>query len=264
MSLGENDELGGAADQAMKIQALRDMIMNAERTIQGAKSMLLQIEGKKKSGRPKKSEEDGEEGTVVQGTFDGQFMMGTDGKQYPVPANYASKSKLVEGDMLKLTITHDGSFIYKQVGPTERRHAIGIVTQDERGNYQIVADNQIFRILLASITYFRLEPGDEVAILLPRNLNATFAVIENVLRKGALVPEEALAAAKTAQSATTVKMESWKDSLKDDSTTSEKEEVPTETTPSATLNPLDDWIRDMEELEMEMKEKTEQKDSVTA
>lgn len=266
MSQGENDELGGAADQAMKIQALRDMIMNAERTIQGAKSMLLQIEGKKKTGRPKKSEEDGEEGTVVQGTFDGQFMMGTDGKQYPVPANYASKSKLVEGDMLKLTITYDGSFIYKQVGPIERRHAIGIVTQDERGNYQIVADNQIFRILLASITYFRLEPGDEVAILLPRNLNATFAVIENVLRKGALVPEEALAAAKNAQSAAAVKMESWKDSLKDaPSLPSDEPEGFAEKTPAATTtNPLDDWIRDMEELETEMKEKTEQNDPVTA
>ena len=34
-----------------------------------------------------------------------QIMIGPDGKNYPVPANYASKSKLIEGDILKLTIT---------------------------------------------------------------------------------------------------------------------------------------------------------------
>jgi hypothetical protein len=106
-----------------------------------------------------------EDGTVVQGTFDGQVMQGSDGKQYPVPANYASKSKLVEGDVLKLTITPDGSFIYKQIGPAERRHAIGVVVQDERGNYMVVADGRPYRVLLASITYFKAEPGDEVAIV---------------------------------------------------------------------------------------------------
>lgn len=241
----------------MKIQALREMIMNAERTIQGAKSMLLQLEGKKKSGRPKKIETADEEGTVVQGTFDGQFMTGVDGKQYPVPANYASKSKLVEGDMLKLTITPDGSFIYKQIGPTERRHAIGIVTQDERGNYQIVADNQVYRILLASVTYFKLAPGDEVAILLPRDLDATFAVIENVLQKGALVPEEALAAAKNAITANTAKMESWKESLKGEelprSPLTDIEIAPEETAGTAASgNLLDEWIRDMEDLEQKV------------
>ncbi len=31
-----------------KIQSLRDMITNAEKTIQGAKSVLLQLEGKKR------------------------------------------------------------------------------------------------------------------------------------------------------------------------------------------------------------------------
>ena len=59
-----------------------------------------------------------EQGSVIiEGVFDGQNMVGPDGKLYSVPANYASKSKLVEGDMMKLTISPDGSFIYKQVGP---------------------------------------------------------------------------------------------------------------------------------------------------
>ena len=167
-----------------KIQALREMIYNAEKTLQGAKAMLLQLEGKKKVGRRKKIDEDSEEGRVVQGTFDGQVMLGTDSRQYPVPANYASKSKLVEGDMLKLTITPDGSFIYKQIGPAERKRLIGIANQDMDGNYFIAAEGKAYKVLLASITYFKVEPGDEVTLVIPRDLDSDWGSIENVLKKG--------------------------------------------------------------------------------
>ena len=52
-------------------------------------------------------------------------MVGSDGKNYPVPANYASKSKLVQGDILKLTIADDGAFLYKQIGPIPRKQVVG-------------------------------------------------------------------------------------------------------------------------------------------
>jgi hypothetical protein len=164
-----------------KIRSLREMIYAAEKTLQGAKSMLLQLEGKKKVGRKKKSLSDDEEGKVVEGSFDGQIMIGTDGKQYPVPANYASKSKLVEGDILKLTITPDGSFIYKQIGPTERKRIIGTVNQDGEGNYFVLAENKPFRVLLASITYFKVAPGDEVTLIIPRDIDSDWGAIENIL-----------------------------------------------------------------------------------
>ncbi len=239
-----------APDNGAKIQALRDMIMNAERTIQGAKAMLLQIEGKKKTGRPKKSDDDAG-GTVVEGTFDGQIMLGTDGKQYPVPANYASKSKLVEGDMLKLTITTDGSFIYKQIGPIERRHAIGIVSQDESGNYHIVVEGEPFRVLLASITYFRAEPGDEVAVTMPRDLSASWVAIENILQKGALgapVPAVKRASERHLNA-------DWKKELADAKATevSNESNLP-DATANANLSPLDAWVKDMEAIEKEIAE----------
>ena len=171
------------SEKSQKIQSLHEMISSAEKTIQSAKAMLLQLEGKKKTGRRRKAEDSGD-GNIVQGTFDGQIMIGTDGKQYPVPANYASKSKLVEGDLLKLTITPDGSFIYKQIGPAERRHLIGIASQDERGNYYILAEGKPYRVLLASVTYFKVEPGDEVTIIVPREIESSWAAIDNVLQKG--------------------------------------------------------------------------------
>lgn len=247
---------GSREDQAAKIQSLREMIQNAERTIQGARSILLSLEGKKKTGRPKKIADE-EDGTVIQGAFDGQFMLGSDGKQYPVPANYASKSKLIQGDMLKLTITSDGSFIYKQIGPAERKNAIGIVIQDDRGNYLIAAEGRPYRILLASVTYFKLSPGDEVAIVLPRDVETAWAAIENVLQKASSVSEETIASAKEVLTVKT-DMEHWKNELKPP-----EEEATQETdAPSAPQEKeaesdkkgsvLDDWIKDMEELEKEM------------
>ena len=59
------------ANSADKIQSLREMIQSAEKTIQGAKAMLLQLEGKKKVGRRRKSFEDSEDGRIIEGTFDG-------------------------------------------------------------------------------------------------------------------------------------------------------------------------------------------------
>jgi hypothetical protein len=247
-------------DRTQKIQSLRDMINNAERTIQGAKAMLLQLEGKKKLGRKRKVEEV-TDGTVVEGTFDGQIMLGTDGKQYPVPANYASKSKLVEGDMLKLTITPDGSFIYKQIGPVERRHALGIVGQDESGNYYVLADGRPHKVLLASITYFKAEPGDEVAVVLPRDLEANWAAIENVIQKGGGMGWSApRPQSQPPAPAAPSSPESWKEDLREERPAATEEPVsstPLPDTPHKSAEELrqeiiDEWTKDLEEIEREM------------
>lgn len=253
-ALSDDSHLTASPDQAAKIQALRDMIMNAERTIQGAKAMLLQIEGKKKSGRPKKLESD-VEGTVVEGTFDGQIMLGTDGRQYPVPANYASKSKLVEGDLLKLTITPDGSFVYKQISPIDRRHAIGIVSQDEGGNYHVLVDGEPYRVLLASVTYFRVAPGDEVAVVMPRELDASWVAIENVLQKGAIGGSPALPIATNKRStpgAAILEDLSDKPAAAATADTTTSQDSDTANSSSA----LDEWMRDMEALEKEVAAKS--------
>jgi len=169
--------------ELQKISAIREMIANAERTIVSARAMLSQLEGKP-AGRSVPKISSDEEGEIVEGVFDGQVMMGTDGKQYPVPANYASKSKLVEGDMLKLTITPDGSFVYKQIGPVERKRVIGIVSQDDLGNYVVLAEGKAYRVLLASVTYFKAEPADEVTVVVPRDSDSVWGAIENLIKKG--------------------------------------------------------------------------------
>lgn len=258
-----DEHQGGVLDdreRVQKIQALREMVLNAEKTIQGAKAMLLQLEGKKKTGRPRKSDE---EGVIVQGTFDGQTMIGTDGKQYPVPANYASKSKLVEGDLLKLTITDNGMFLYKQIGPVNRKHAIGVVTQDEHENYFVVADMKPYRVLFASITYFKATPGDEVAIVLPADIETSWAAIENILQKGNHADWEAILK-KSSESNSAIN--TWKKDL--DISPEEAVEPETENR-TISFAPKDDipaeeeqsllssWLKDLEEIESELQKTTE-------
>ena len=180
-------------DKSDKIRSLQEMIATAERTIMSAKQMLIQIQDRQtipSGSAPGSSAE--LDGQVVHGTFDGQIMIGEDGKQYPVPANYASKSKLVEGDVLKLTITQEGSFVYKQIGPAERKFLIGIAQKDERGNFVIKTEEKKFKVLLAAATYFKIEPGDEITVVVPREETATWAAIENVVRKASAggIPDE--------------------------------------------------------------------------
>ncbi len=122
-------------------------------------------------------------GTVVEGVFDGQHMIGPDGKSYTIPANYASKSKLVEGDILKLTIGHDGSFIYKQIGPVARKHQQGTLVFDETsGGWKVVVQGgRSWRLLTASVTYYKGQPGDTVIALTPEHMTSSWAAVETVL-----------------------------------------------------------------------------------
>lgn len=121
---------------------------------------------------------------VVEGVFDGQEMVGDDGKGYAVPPNYASKSKLVEGDLLKLTIGGRGNFIYKQIGPIERQRLIGTLAFDqESGQYLVVAGGRSWKVIKASVTYYKADAGDEAVILVPKNAPSKWAAVENIIRK---------------------------------------------------------------------------------
>ncbi len=122
------------------------------------------------------------EAKIIEGVFDGENMIGPDGKQYSVPANYASKSKLVEGDILKLTITGKGTFVYKQIGPIERSRVVAILEKTVDNEFFAIADGNKWRLLTASVTYFRGESGDEAVILVPKNGESKWAAVENIVK----------------------------------------------------------------------------------
>lgn len=162
-----------------QIKRLRALIQEAETSLAAANELLISLVGDDEKLAPAVREET--LGKIIEGVFDGQNMVGSDGKTYPVPANYASKSKLVQGDILKLTISDDGSFLYKQIGPIPRKQVIGTLKL-ENGHYFVEVNGKNYRVLLASVTYFKAKPGDQVSVNLPEDdAAAEWAAIEAAL-----------------------------------------------------------------------------------
>ena len=127
------------------------------------------------------SEENAE---VVEGKFDGYFMIGSDQKKYPVPMNYSSKTKLVPWDFLKLKILEDGKFIYKLIQPVERKHIRAVLSKtDENKFVAITDDGKNYFLNQAAVTFFKGKSGDELYILINDKEEMSFAAIEAIIKK---------------------------------------------------------------------------------
>jgi hypothetical protein len=91
------------------LQALQELINNAEKSLCHAKNLMNHLTPKSSKKADILEDTGGHvykhgADQIIEGVFDGQDMIGADKKTYPVPANYASKSKIVEGSKLKCTI----------------------------------------------------------------------------------------------------------------------------------------------------------------
>ena len=163
-----------------QIKRLRALIIEAETSLAAAKELLASLVGDDPVLADKVKDE--ALGKVIEGVFDGQNMVGSDSKTYPVPANYASKSKLVQGDILKLTIADDGAFLYKQIGPVPRKQIVGVLSQKD-GHFFVDIEGKQYRVLLASVTYFKAKPGDHVSVNVPEDpaIDAEWAALEAAL-----------------------------------------------------------------------------------
>ncbi len=168
---------------------IQELIDSATSSLKTAHALLRDMTGVSDSNRERHMLRAGSmasgapaTGRVIEGSFDGQNMVDSKGQTYPVPANYASKSKLVEGDGMKLTITDEGKFIYKQIAPTPRKTALGVLIQED-GQYKVLSDGKAYRVLLASVTFYRAEVGDQVTVLLPQQGDAKWGAVEAVIPK---------------------------------------------------------------------------------
>ncbi|MDB5186024.1 MAG: hypothetical protein JWL85_547, partial [Candidatus Saccharibacteria bacterium] len=70
-----------------QIKRLKALIQEAETNLGAAKELLISLVGEDSSVTAAIKADD-TLGKVIEGVFDGQNMVGSDGKTYPVPANY--------------------------------------------------------------------------------------------------------------------------------------------------------------------------------
>ena len=190
-----------------KIQTILSLIEIAETNIKNAKTFLAQIivdenKGGNKNydsdktensmnssitlmGKVNREESDAKE--VVEGYFDGEYMIGDNSQTYIVPQNYASKTQLVVGDRMKWILTNDRE-IFKLIQPIDRERVEGVFTIDGE-NFYVIIDKytEPVKILKASATFSiktqGLEIGDTVAIMVPKNSqNPRWGALINVVK----------------------------------------------------------------------------------
>jgi len=178
------------------LKKLHDALSNAKASFATAEKWLeqyaqkqgLELDPIKAKAKEIDFEDDSsdEDARVLEGIFDGQNMITSDEQKYPVPANYASKSKLIEGDKLKLTIQPNGAFVYKQIELIPRRLITGQLIL-EGSQYRVLTDSREYNVLYASVTFFRAKVGDMVTVIVPEDGLSGWAAIENVLPQTEIV-----------------------------------------------------------------------------
>lgn len=170
------------------IEAIIDFIVTAEKSIKNAKKLLKDLANWNDINL--KSEFDlntkwlesynDNENKVIEWVFTGSDMLWADWNKYPIPANYSSKSKLVQWDRMKLTIDGFWKMTYKQIIPIEREIKSWLVIKD-KDKYQVVADWKTYDLLTAAVTHFKVNIWDKISVIIPAWKAATFAAIEAVI-----------------------------------------------------------------------------------
>lgn len=172
------------------ILAIKDFIATAEKSLKNAKKLLKDLSEENgidldteisldTSGLHSYSDENSK---IIEWVFTWEEMLDWEGNKYPIPVNYASKSKLVQWDKMKLTIDSAGRMTYKQIAPIERENKVWLLVK-EHGKYQVVADGETYDVLTAAVTHFKWEIWDNITIILPAGKSASFAAIEAVIPK---------------------------------------------------------------------------------
>lgn len=163
-----------------KLSEIRKLLDTAEEKIAAVRRILFEQVYQEQAENLDSGDDN--KGVIVEGVFDGEEMIDKFGKKYPVPANYSSKSKLVCGDCLKLIIAQDGSFIFKQIGPVERKRLIGKLSQNGE-SWIVSCDGKKYQVLDASVTYFKGQTEDKITIIVPKTGESNWAAIENIIEK---------------------------------------------------------------------------------
>lgn len=177
-----------------KIQTILSLIEISEVNLKNAKNILatmMEDQGRKQvessvvlsPGKP--SREEDEATSVVEGYFDGEYMIGDNGQSYVVPPNYASKTQLIIGDRMKWILTSKRE-IFKLIQPAERLKVEGVFVI-EGDNYMVLVEQLAnpVKILKASATFaiknHGLQVGEKVSLLIPKNSTPSWGALVSVL-----------------------------------------------------------------------------------
>lgn len=183
MTQSDSDKLKeGESREAEALRSLDDGLMEMMRIIDRLRRQVEPLLKAPAARRPPRSQRPPQptSSRVIYGIFDGEGVRGEDGNIYPIPPNYASKSKLVTGDGMRLAIQQDGSYIYKQIKLIAREQVVGVV-EHTNDQYWVRVGEERYQILMASVSFYRIEEGDRLSVLLPEGQKSQWATVEHKL-----------------------------------------------------------------------------------
>lgn len=171
------------------IIAIKDFIETAEKSIKNAKKLLNEVI-KEENIDLKNHNTDlswltnyyDNDNKIIEWVFTWEDMLWADNNRYPVPSNYASKSKMVQWDRLKLTIDPIWRMVYKQIFPIAREIKIWLVAK-ENDKFIVISEWKTYNLLQRAVTHFKAGIWDKISIIVPSWKEATFAAIESLLPK---------------------------------------------------------------------------------
>lgn len=113
----------------------------------------------------------------VSGYFDGVYLIGEDGSKHEVPANYAAKSRLVYGDVLKM-LNEDGKIVFKQIEKVDRKKLEGVLSKKE-GKWYFLSDGGTYKISDVAAEFHKAELNDKAVAYVPeKDMHATYAALD--------------------------------------------------------------------------------------
>lgn len=118
----------------------------------------------------------------IEGKFDGKYLVTSEGERIEVPANYASKSRIVYGDTLKM-YEENGRKMFKQLIKLPRRKVLAVLSKKE-GKFYALSEFGDHEISSTSVEHNNLSVGDQIQIILPEeNLKAPFTTLDKTLQQ---------------------------------------------------------------------------------
>ena len=118
----------------------------------------------------------------ITGTFDGEYMVTSDGVKMEVPKNYAAKSLLVFGDELK-RMEQDGKEAFKILTKVPRKKIEGLLSKKD-GEYVILSDAGSFNLSKNAVEFRNIKQGEWVLAVIPeKGPHGNFAAIDKVIKK---------------------------------------------------------------------------------
>lgn len=160
----------------VQIQFINQALSQAAANLAQAKQLMHELEDSLSSVLPSSRDLPG-----IIGKFDGTYLVTDDGKKFQVPENYASKSKLVFGDTLKMIEDVNGGMAtFKQIERVPRATLTGVLVKKD-GKYVAVTSDGSHLLIPAAVSFHHGVEGDEVKVIVPEDSrNCAFAALDEI------------------------------------------------------------------------------------